>query len=268
MGLFLALLGAVRLQGKPVPEDLNLNGIDVMVVLDVSKSMMTRDLVPNRLEAAKKAVSDWMQNREGDRVGLVVFAGEALVQVPLTFDLDAVSLVLSKDDVDAVDRGGTDIGEGIRTALAAFEKDDQKKRGKAVLLITDGETTEGASDVTGACKEAKVGNIPILAVGIGTPQGSPIPDGVSFWGESVYKKDASGNVHISHLDEATLRKIAELSGGSFVQGDNEAGLASIGGVLDKLQKTEMKGQGAMRREELAPSLGAWSAGALLLSVLI
>ena len=268
LGLALGLLGAVRLQGQPVPEDMNMSGIDVMVALDVSKSMLTRDMVPNRLEAAKKAVWDWMQDREGDRMGLVVFAGEALVQVPLTFDVEAVGQVLSRDDVDTVDRGGTDIGEGIRTALSAFEKDDQSKRGKAILLITDGETTEGASDVTGACQEAKERNVPVVAVGIGTPQGSPIPDGTSFWGEAIYKRDGSGRIHISHLDEDSLKKIADLSGGVFVQGSDAKNLASIEGVLDQLQKTQMKGQGAMHHKELAPSLGAWSAGAILLSALI
>src|ERR1035441_10038434 len=109
-GLLLALLGASRLQGKPVPGDLSLRGIDVMVVLDVSKSMLTQDIVPNRLEAAKKAVLNWLQGQDGDRVGVAIFAGEALVQVPLTLDLEAVSLVLTKADVDSVDRGGTDIG--------------------------------------------------------------------------------------------------------------------------------------------------------------
>ncbi len=267
-GFLLALLGALRLQGEPVPEDLNLNGIDVMLVLDVSKSMMTRDITPNRLEAAKNAVLNWMQKQEGDRVGVVAFAGEALVQVPLTFDLEAVSLVVSKADVNSVDIGGTDIGKGILAALAAFDKDDQGKRGKAILLITDGETTEGASDVTEACKQAKDMKVPVVTVGIGTRQGSPIPDGVSFWGEAVYKTDRAGNVHISHLDEGTLKNIADLTGGTFVQGDNTENLASIEGALDGLRKTQMKGQGVMRRKELAPALGAWSAGALLLSVLI
>lgn len=267
-GLWLILLGAVRLQGQPVPEDLNLRGIDVVVVLDVSKSMMTRDIVPNRLEAAKNAVLNWIQKQEGDRVGIVVFAGEALVQVPLTFDLEAVSLVVQRADVNAVDRGGTDIGKGILAALAAFDNDPQSKRGKAILLITDGETTEGASDVTEACKQAQALKVPIVAVGIGTKQGNPIPDGVSFWGEEEYKTDQSGHVHISRLDEATLKNIADLTHGTFVQGDNTENLASIEGVLDNLQKTEMKGKGVMRRKELAPSLGAWSAGAILLSALI
>ena len=267
-GLLLILLGAARLQGKQVPEDLNLRGIDVMVVLDLSKSMLSQDIVPNRLGAAKKAVISWLRDRDGDRVGLVVFAGEAIVQVPLTLDLEAVSLVLDRDDVDAVDRGGTDIGEGIQTALTAFEKDDQNKRGKAILLITDGETTDGASDVNRACLEAKERKVPVVAVGIGTRQGRPIPDGASFWGEALYKKNRSGNIVVSHLDEQTLKKIADSTNGIFIHGDSESGLNSIEKTLDNLQRTEMKGKGAVRREELAPSLGIFSAGALLLSALI
>jgi Ca-activated chloride channel family protein len=267
-GFFLVLLGAVRPQGKPVPEDLNLRGIDAMVVLDVSKSMMSQDMVPNRLGAAKKALLSLLENREGDRVGLVVFAGEAVVQVPLTMDLEAVALVLDKADVGDVDKGGTDIGEGIRTALAAFPKDDQTKRGKAILLLTDGEITDGASNLEQACAEARKNNIPIVSVGMGTRQGKPIPDGVSFWGEANYKKDRSGRIYVSRLDEKTLGQIADWTGGVFVHGDSEEGLGSIQAAMDKLQKTQMKGQGTVRREELSPSLGALSAGALLLSALL
>lgn len=265
---FLVFLGAVRLQGKPTPEDIQMRGIDVMIVLDLSKSMLTQDMVPNRLEAAKKALLNWIQNRDGDRVGLVVFAGEALVQVPLTFDLEAVSLLLDRDDPDAVDRGGTDIGEGIRTALAAFPKDDSNKRGKAILLITDGEITDRTSNVTQACMEAKNANVPVVAVGIGTPQGRPIPDGASFWGEAIYKKDSGGNVHVSRLDEQTLAKIADMTGGVFVRADNAEGLGSIEKSLDGLQKTAMKGQGVTRRQELAPAMGLWATAALLFSSLI
>ncbi len=268
LGLGCLLMGALRLQGKPVPEDLNLRGIDVMIVLDVSKSMMSQDMIPNRLGAAKKALLSWIQSRDGDRAGLVVFAGEALVQVPLTMDLEAVSLVLDRDDVDAVDRGGTDIGNGIRTALASFAKDDQSKRGKAILLITDGEDTDGASNIDDACRDAKDKKVPIVAVGIGTRQGRAIPDGVSFWGEANYKKDRSGRIVVSHLDEKVLGKIADSTGGVFIHGDSDQGLSSIEPTLDGLQKTQMKGQGAMRREEMAPSFGILSAGALLLSSLL
>lgn len=266
--LFAALLGAIRLQGKPVPEDLTLSGIDVMVVLDVSKSMLTQDLVPNRLEAAKKAIHSWLEGREGDRVGVTVFAGDALAQVPLTLDLQAVELVLDQDGVDAVDLGGTDIGRGIRTALAAFSKEEEGKRGRAILLITDGEITEGASSVEEACRAAKEKNVPIVAVGIGTRQGRPIPDGASFWGEAVFKRDQAGNIRISRLDEGTLTKIAESTGGRVIHGDSPESLASIGGTLQGLQQTSMKDKGATRRQELAPSLGVFAAGALLLCALL
>jgi len=267
-GFFLLFLGASRLQGKPVPEDLNLRGSDVMVVLDLSKSMLTQDIVPDRLDAAKKAVLAWLQSGEGNRVGVVVFAGEAMVQVPLTFDLEAVSLVLEKDDVDVIEKGGTDIGKGIQTALASFPKDEQTKRGKAILLLTDGETTDGASNVTQACLMAQEQKIPILAVGMGTRQGRPIPAGVSFWGEPVYKKDPSGNVHVSHLDEGTLQKMADMTEGVFIHGDTGEELASIRGALNKLEQSEMKGKGGMRRKELAPSLSLGAAAVILLSALI
>ncbi len=265
LGLLLILLGAARLQGKLTPQDLVSNGIDVMVVLDVSKSMLTQDVAPNRLEAAKQTLLSWTRPLEGDRVGLVLFAGEAVIQVPLTLDMEAASLLLERADVDAVSKGGTDIGEGIRTALAAFPKEDDKKRGRAILLMTDGEPTRGASNAGEAFNEAKDKKIPIVAVGMGTRQGRPIPDGVSFWGEGIYKKDANGNVVISRLDEETLRSAAEITGGVFVNGDSPQGLSSVRKILDQLQKTEMKGLGVMKREELSPAMGVWAAGALLLS---
>jgi Ca-activated chloride channel family protein len=267
-GLFLALLGAARLQGKPVPEDLQLSGVDLMIVVDVSKSMLTQDLIPNRMEAAKKAVLSWLEGREGDRAGVVVFAGEAILQVPLTLDLQAVSLVLEQAAPDAVDRGGTDIGKGIRAALAGFPKEEEGKRGRALLLLTDGEATEGSSNLAQACLEAKEMKVPIVAVGVGTRQGRPIPDGVSFWGEAVYKRDRSGNVRVSRLDEEALAKIADITGGRVVHGDSPENLSAIGKTLEGLKQTSLKGKGAVRRQELAPSLAAGAAAALLLCVLL
>lgn len=267
-GFFLILLGAARLQGKFLPEDLNLRGSDVMVLLDVSKSMLTQDMVPNRLEAAKKAVLTWLQSRDGDQVGVAVFAGQSIVQVPLTLDLQAASLVLERADVEAVDRGGTDIGEGIRTALSSFPKENPDKRGRAILLITDGEVTDGASNLEAACREAKEKGVPVVTVGIGTPQGRPIPAGSSFWGEAEYKRDAAGNVHVSRLDEKTLRKVADSTGGRFVQADSERSLSGIDAALSGLQKTQMKGKGTMRRQELAPAMGVAAAVSLLLAAIL
>ena len=147
LGLFGALMGAARMQGKLVPQDVMARGSDIMVVLDVSNSMSTQDVAPDRLEAAKKALEDWLGTLDGDRVGLVVFSGQALVQVPLTLDLDTVSQILDKADTGMVELGGTDIGAGIETAISTFPKDS--KRGKAILLLTDGEVTDGASNEIG-----------------------------------------------------------------------------------------------------------------------
>jgi Ca-activated chloride channel family protein len=199
---------------------------------------------------------------------VAVFAGQSIVQVPLTLDLQAVSLVLERADVEAVDRGGTDIGEGIRTALSSFPKENPDKRGRAILLITDGEITDGASDLEAACREAKEKGVPIVTVGIGTPQGRPVPAGPSFWGEAEYKRDAGGNVHVSKLDEKTLRRVADSTGGKFVQGESDEALSGINTVLSGLQKTQMKGKGTLRRQELAPGLGVAAAASLLLAAVL
>ncbi len=265
VALVFLFLGAAQLQGKPVPEELNMSGVDVMIVLDVSKSMLSQDILPNRLTAAKRALFNWISNRQGDRVGLVIFAGESLVQVPLTMDLNAVQLVLVKADPDEVDRGGTDIGEGIQTALDSLDKEEDKKRGKAILLMTDGEITEGSAILPKVLERAAQMKVPIVTVGMGTPQGRPIPDGTAFWGEMTYKRDAGGSVHISRLDETTLRHIADSTGGEYIPGDTEQNLKSINSTLDKLQKTLMKGEGGMKREELSPRMALGAAFSLFLA---
>jgi len=265
--LFMVVLGAARLQGKLIPQDMTARGSDIIVVLDVSKSMLTQDVNPDRLGAAKQALEGWMNNLEGDRVGLVVFAGQALVQVPLTLDLDTVSMILDKADPDTVELGGTDIGVGIRMALSAFPKDS--KRGKAILLMTDGEATKGASSVEEACQEAKAMNVPIITVGMGTREGKPIPDGVSFFtGEPIFKKDSFGNTHISHLDEATLNQIADSTGGVFIHGDSASNLSKINGTIDRLAKSEITSHDTMRREELSPVFGLLAASGLILSSIL
>jgi Ca-activated chloride channel family protein len=263
IGLFGALMGAARMQGKLVPQDVMARGSDLMVVLDVSNSMSTQDVAPDRLEAAKKALEDWIQTLDGDRVGLVVFSGQALVQVPLTLDLDTVSQILDKADTGMVELGGTDIGAGIQTAISAFPKDS--KRGKAILLLTDGEITDGASNVEQACQGAVSQKIPIVTVGMGTRQGRPIPDGASFWGEANYKRDASGSVHISQLNEALLQKIADETGGVFLHGDSAAGLSDIRKTVGRLAQTDLQNKAGMRREELFPLWALGAAGSLILS---
>jgi len=185
-GLFAVLVGAARLQGRLMPQDVTLRGSDIMVVLDVSKSMLTQDVAPNRLAAAQKALEDWLGTLDGDRVGLVVFSGQALVQVPLTLDLDTLSQILEKADPDMLELGGTDIGAGIQAALGAFPKDS--KRGKAILLLTDGEITDGTSNVGDACRAAAAQKVPIITVGVGPGRVDRSPMAPLSGGKPISKK--------------------------------------------------------------------------------
>jgi Ca-activated chloride channel family protein len=131
--------------------------------------------------------------------------------------------------------------------------------------LTDGEITEGSAILPRVLERAKQMNVPIVTVGMGTPQGRPIPDGTAFWGETAYKRDSGGAIHISHLDEETLRQIADSTQGSYISGDSEQSLGSIDSALDKLQKTMMKGQGGMKREELSHRLALGAAFSLFLA---
>jgi Ca-activated chloride channel family protein len=273
LGLFLALgacaLGATRWLGHPIPGESGQYGLDVVVALDVSKSMLSRDVRPNRLEAAKNALLDSLESMQGNRVAFEVFAGEAFLQVPLTLDMEAVATVLEGADVDAVDLGGTNIAEAIQTALESFpvEEKEPSKRGRVLLLYTDGEPTAGEGDLEAALAEARKRRVAVACIGVGTPKGQAIPDGQSFWGEAQYKKDDSGRVVVSRLDEETLKGIASATGGLYVAGDSPAALAKVEGLLSRLEKSMIRGKDAMKRQELAPAMG-WVAALCLLAAVV
>jgi len=269
--LGLCAMGAARWQGKAIPEESGQYGLDVMIALDVSKSMLTRDVSPNRLEAAKQGLLESLGSLDGDRVGLTAFAGEALVQVPLTLDFDALATVLQGEDVDAVEVGGTSFAKAIDTCLNAFPQDEPgkepSKRGRIILLYTDGEPTRDEGALGAVLEEAKKDGVIVVCVGVGTPKGQPIPAGQNFWGEAEYKHDSSGQVVISRLDEETLSKIAGATGGVVVAGDNPQALSHVDRMLQKLDRTLITDKNAMKREELAPRAGV-SAAVLLLTAAI
>lgn len=187
-------------------------GVDVMVLLDVSKSMLTEDMRPNRLTQAKYAVQDLLDHLRGDRIGLVAFAGAAFVQCPLTVDYEAFRLTLKDADPRIIPRGGTAIGAAIRTALKAFEAGEGRDR--AIVLITDGEETE--SDALAAADEAARAGVKIFAIGVGTTEGELIP--VREEGKPLdFVKDKDGAVVKSRLDEETLKQLALRTGGIYVR---------------------------------------------------
>jgi Ca-activated chloride channel family protein len=182
--------------------------------------------------------------------------------------LESVSTVLDGADVDAVDFGGTNFAEAIQTALKVFPDDEKEpsKRGRVILLYTDGEPTAGEGDLREALAEAKKRHVAVVTIGVGTPQGQPIPDGQSFWGEAEYKHDNHGRMVVSRLDEDTLRLMASSTGGIYVQGNSSKALSNVEGLLSKLDKTLMRGQDSMKRQELAPSMGLAASLCLLAAV--
>ena len=187
-------------------------GVDVLVLLDVSKSMLTEDVRPNRLAQAKFAVEDLLTKLQGDRVGLIAFAGTAFVQCPLTVDYEAFRLALREADPHVIPRGGTAIAAALRTAVKAFAAGEGGDR--AIVIITDGEATEG--DASAAAAEVANAGVRIYAIGVGSVEGELIP--VREEGKGLeFQKDREGKVVKSRLDEETLQQLAIKTQGIYVR---------------------------------------------------
>jgi Ca-activated chloride channel family protein len=206
--LLLLLLALARPQFGTRVETVKREGQDIFVALDVSFSMLAEDIRPSRLEKARREISQLIERLQGDRIGLIAFAGEAFVQCPLTLDYGAARLFLSAMDPELIPVPGTAIGEAIRKATEAFSVEDQKS--KILLIITDGEDHLGG--VEKVLAEAVQAGVIIYTIGIGTLEGVPIPDSESERRGS-FKKDRQGQVILTRLNESGLRKIAKSTGG-------------------------------------------------------
>lgn len=210
-------------------------GIEVMIALDVSNSMLAQDIQPNRLEKAKQVLSKLVDDMSNDKVGLVVFAGDAYTQLPITVDYVSAKMFMSSISPKLVPRQGTAIGSAIDLSIKSFG--EKSKAGRAIVLITDGENHE--DDAIGAAKLALESGIVVNVIGMGKPEGSPIPvDGtMSFW------KDKEGNVVVSKLNEEMCKSIAIAGGGSYVRVDNTNNAYKfISKELNKIAKSEIKTQ--------------------------
>ncbi len=217
-------------------EDVKREGIDIIVALDVSKSMLAEDIKPNRLKKAKHELSQLIDLLQGDRIGLVAFAGIPHVQCPLTLDYSAAKLFLGIIDVDLIPQPGTAIGSAIESSVKAFNSEDRKH--KVLILITDGEDHE--TDPLEAAKIAEQQGVKIYTIGIGSPQGVPIPEYDRYGRSSGFKKDRQGGVVTTKLDILTLQKIAFQTGGKFYQATTgEAELDEIYKEISELEKKEL-----------------------------
>ncbi|MHB8872618.1 MAG: VWA domain-containing protein [Myxococcaceae bacterium] len=221
-------------------------GIDVVVALDASKSMLARDVTPSRLGRAKLELTTLLDELKGDRVGIVVFAGDAFIQCPLTSDYAAAKLFLSAVNPDQMPQGGTNIGDALLLSKQVLDNADRGAKDRVVVLISDGEDLGGeVNEGVDALKEA---GIKVLAVGIGSEQGEPIP---LLKGDQVvgYKKDRDGNTVLTRLDRAGLAAIAEATGGELFYTARSVAMAEVVQVIDKLQKSELESRMVVRYSE-------------------
>ncbi|MGE9290352.1 MAG: VWA domain-containing protein [Puniceicoccales bacterium] len=214
-------------------------GIDIVFALDTSRSMLAQDIKPNRLIRAKLAIEDFVNQLEGDRIGLVAFSGSAFLQCPLTLDYDAFFQSLDAVDTNVISAGGTDLAAAIKEAESAFSKDNNYK---IVILITDGEDLEGFG-ITQAQKSFLNG-VTIYSVGVGTPEGAPIPIR-SRTGRIEYVRDENGEVVQSHLEPETLEEIAQITTGFYVP------LGTTGYGLEQVLEA---GVGSIPEEEISSQL--------------
>jgi len=211
LGLALAIMSLAQPRWGYVYEDVKRKGLDILFAVDTSRSMLSNDVQPNRLERVKLAAQDLVNQLEGDRVGLIAFAGRAFLQAPLTIDYEAAVESINDLDTKIIPEGGTNISEAINLAVQTFGKSAAGNR--ALIVFTDGEELSG--DAIKAAKSAAEAGLKIFAIGVGTPQGSLIPI-TSDNGETVFVKDSIGQVVKSKLDENRLHEIAKAAGGFYL----------------------------------------------------
>lgn len=248
IGLSRPLLGAKLVERET-------KGAEIVICLDVSNSMLAQDYSPDRLSRAKLAISKLVDRLQGDRIGLVIFAGTSFVQLPVTTDYVSAKMFLSSIDTRSVPVQGTAIGDAIRTAAKSFSAQSEKSR--AIIVITDGENHE--DDAAGAAREANETGIKVYTIGVGTPDGQPL----KIDGELL--KDKDGRIVVSRLDEPALKNIAAAGGGAYVRAGNEE--FGLNPIIDDIGKMEDERFNSVVFEEYDEQYMYFFAAALLLFVL-
>ena len=205
-----------------------------MVALDISHSMLAEDVAPNRLDRAKQMLSKMIDNMVDDKVGLVVFAGEAFTQLPITCDYVSAKMFLNTITPNLIQTQGTAIGTALQTAITSFGA-QESDAGRAIILITDGENHE--DDAIAAAKKAQELGIQVFVIGIGKPEGAPIPKP----GTNDYFKDRSGQVVVSRLNEEMCQQIAQAGSGIYVRCDNtNTAMRALQQELDRIATTDLE----------------------------
>ncbi len=239
-------------------------GIEIILALDVSNSMMAEDIQPDRLERAKQAISSLIDRLENDKIGLIVFAGDAYTQIPITTDYSSAKMFLSNINTNIVSRQGTAIGSAIDLASKSFSPSTEAS--KVIVIISDGENHEG--NAIEAAKSAAVKGIRIFTIGMGSTKGSPIPTGNNIM-EKDFRRDREGNVIMTKLNMAMLSEIARVGEGKYYGAtSSRVGLNDLFEKLNKLDKEEMETRVYSEYEEQFPYLIWIALGLLLLEFFI
>lgn len=230
----LLIVAAARPQYGQKENTVKRQGIEVMVALDISNSMLAEDVAPNRLDRAKQMLSKMIDHMVDDKVGLVVFAGEAFTQLPITCDYVSAKMFLNTITPNLIQTQGTAIGTALQTAISSFGS-LESEAGRAIVLITDGENHE--DDAIAAAKQAHELGMQVFVIGIGKPEGAPIPKP----GTNDYFKDRSGQVVVSKLNEEMCQQIAEAGSGVYVRCDNtNTAMRALQQELDRIATTELE----------------------------
>ena len=209
LALVVVMLARPQMGAKVATE--NRNGIETIICIDISNSMLAQDVVPSRLDKTKMLVENLVDHFNNDKIGLVVFAGDAFVQLPITSDYVSAKMFLQNINPSLISAQGTDIAHAVRLAMSSFTQ--QKGVGRAIILITDGEDHEGGA--VEAAAEAKKKGVNVFILGVGSTNGAPIPIG---GGE--YLKDRSGNTVMTALNEPMCRQVAQAGDGTYIHVDN------------------------------------------------
>ena len=226
IGFFFFVIGLARPQIGAKLKEHETKGAEIMIVLDVSNSMLAEDYSPNRLERAKLAISRLVDKLRDERIGLIVFAGNSFVQLPITTDYVSAKMFLNSISTESVPVQGTAMGEAIGTAMKSFSLQSEKSR--AVIVITDGENHE--DDPVEAARQAAELGVRVFTIGVGSPEGKPIP----FEGELL--KDKNGEIVVTRLDESILKDVADAGNGLYVRaGTSEFGLNPVIAEIKKME---------------------------------
>ena len=242
----LIIIGLSRPQWGTEVRAVERHGIQIMVALDVSKSMLAQDIKPNRLSRAKLEIVDLMRRLKGDEIGLVLFSGASFLQSPLTFDYATVRTFLENASPELISRPGTAIADAIDTAMAGF--DEKRTSQKVIIIMTDGEDHEG--DTLAAARRAVQEGAIIYTVGFGSLEGEPIPEYNARGEVAGYKQDQNGEVVLSALGEAALQEIAREANGKYYRASTGSGAAeALSEELDGLQKESVESEFETRNVE-------------------